>query len=80
MAKKVQIAHPREVTTHDEWVSRKPTPVPAVAEEPMKRLTIDIPESLHTRIKLSCVANRQKMAEAVRELLEQHWPAKDAAA
>jgi hypothetical protein len=46
----------------------------------MKRLTIDIPESLHTRIKLSCVANRRKMADAVRELLDQRWPAKEAAA
>lgn len=78
MAKKVQIAHPREVTSPDDWVHRKPEP--AAPAEPMKRLTIDIPESLHTRIKLSCVANRQKMADAVRELLDQRWPAKDAAA
>jgi hypothetical protein len=40
----------------------------------LKRLTIDIPESLHTRIKLGCVANRQKMTDAIRALLEQHWP------
>jgi hypothetical protein len=40
----------------------------------MKRLTIDIPESLHTRIKLACVASRRKMADAVRELLEEKWP------
>jgi len=45
----------------------------------MKRLTIDVPESLHTRIKLSCVANRQKMADAVRILLEQNWPVKGSA-
>lgn len=70
MAKKVQIAHPREVTTHDEWVSRKPE-TPA---EPTKRLTIDIPESLHALIKLGCVANKQKMADAVRALVEQRWP------
>jgi hypothetical protein len=41
----------------------------------MKRLTIDVPESLHTRIKLSCVQNRQNMADAVRQLLEERWPA-----
>jgi hypothetical protein len=35
---------------------------------------VDIPESLHTRIKLACVANRQKMADAVRALLEAKWP------
>ena len=45
MAKKVQIGHPREVTTHDAWVSQKP--VAAAPSEPMKRLTVDIPESLH---------------------------------
>lgn len=74
MAKKVQIAHPREVTTHDEWVRQKPEAQPDTPAEPMKRLTIDIPESLHTRIKLGCVAKHQKMADAVRALLEQHWP------
>jgi hypothetical protein len=42
--------------------------------EPTKRLTIDIPESLHTRIKLACGANHQKMADAVRALLDEHWP------
>jgi hypothetical protein len=40
----------------------------------MKRLTVDISESLHTRIKLACVANKQNIADAVRALLEQHWP------
>jgi hypothetical protein len=42
--------------------------------EPTKRLTVDLPESLHTRIKLACAANHQKMADAVRALLEEHWP------
>jgi hypothetical protein len=70
----VQIGHPREVTTHDAWVSQKLEPAPEKPAEPTKRLTVDIPESLHTRIKLGCVANRQKMADAVRALLEQHWP------
>jgi hypothetical protein len=60
--------------THDAWVSQKPEPEPERPTEPTKRLTVDIPESLHTRIKLGCVANHQKMADAVRALLEQHWP------
>ena len=42
--------------------------------EPTKQLTVDLPESLHTRIKLACAANHQKMADAVRALLEEHWP------
>ena len=45
----------------------------------MTRLTIDIPESLHTRIKISCAASHQKMSDAVRALLEHKWPADKAA-
>jgi hypothetical protein len=73
VAKKVQVAHPREVT-HEEWVARKSESAPERAAEPPKRLTVDIPESLHTRIKLACVANRQKMTDAIRALPEDHWP------
>ena len=69
--KKVQIEHPRAVTRPDAWVKQKR---PA-ADEPMKRLTIDVPESLHTRIKIACARDRQKMADAVRALLEHKWPA-----
>jgi hypothetical protein len=73
MGERVQIAHPRAVTTAaDDFVQR---PRAAGSAEPMKRLTIDVPESLHTRIKLSCVQNRQNMADAVRQLLEERWPA-----
>ena len=35
----------------DEWVMAKPGPA-----EPMKRLTIDIPLSLHTRVKSQCAS------------------------
>jgi hypothetical protein len=31
------------------------------ADEPTKRLTIDIPESLHTRIKVTCARNKLRM-------------------
>lgn len=37
--------------------------------EPMKRLTIDIPESLHRSIKSQCAARGTKIADEVRELL-----------
>jgi NADPH-dependent 7-cyano-7-deazaguanine reductase QueF-like protein len=36
----------------------------------MIRLSVDLPESLHMKLKLKCVATRQKMAEAVRKLIE----------
>jgi hypothetical protein len=62
------------VTQQDEWVARKPEPQPEKPTEPLKRLTIDIPESLHTRIKTACAANRRKMTDAIRDVLEEHWP------
>ena len=41
----------------------------------MKRLTIDVPLSLHRRLKLSCVKRGHKMADEIRALLEQHYQA-----
>jgi hypothetical protein len=76
MSKRVTIAHPRQPVSADDWVKQKPA---AAAAEPMKRLTIDIPESLHTRIKIACAANRQNMADKVRALLEAEFPADKAA-
>ena len=73
--KKVSMAHPRAVVRPDDWVKQKPV----TANEQTKRLTIDISEELHTRIKIACAANRQKMSEAVRDLLEHKWPADKAA-
>lgn len=43
--------------------------------EPMKRFTIDVTESLHTRIKVQCAARGAKMADVIRELLEREFPA-----
>jgi hypothetical protein len=70
-------AHPA-----DAWVkSRDATPeIPApaaapVPTEPMKRFTIDVPESLHTRIKSQCALKRLKMADVLRDLLEREFPA-----
>lgn len=42
--------------------------------EPLKRLTIDIPSSLHTRIKSQCALRGTKMAEEIRVLLEAAYP------
>ena len=47
---------------------------PAMPEEPMKRLTIDIPESLHIRVKSQCARRGAKMADEIRDLLETHFP------
>ena len=75
MSKKVTIgAKPTSKSAQasaDEWVENRST---GNAPEPMKRLTIDVPASLHARIKSQCALRGVKMADAVRELLEQHFP------
>ena len=50
----------------DEWIDRAHKPVPG---EPMKRLTIDVPVSLHQRIKIRCAMDGFKMADVIRDLL-----------
>jgi hypothetical protein len=62
--------------------TNKPTPAAADAwvesrsnDEPkrMKRLTIDVPESLHRTIKATCAMRGTKIADEVRELLLQKY-------
>jgi hypothetical protein len=50
----------------------KTAPVPKV---PMKRLTFDIPATTHMRMKLACVREGKDMAEELRVMIEQRWPA-----
>jgi hypothetical protein len=69
----------------EQWVSDCPTGTgianrDAVTPDPqqeqpekMKRLTLDIPESLHKAIKRQAVDSGVTMAELLRDLLEQHY-------
>ncbi len=63
----------------DEWVanraveSLKKEPPTEEKSEKMKRLTLDIPESLHRAIKRKAVEEGVSMADILRELLEQHY-------
>ena len=47
----------------------------AAPAEPMKRFTIDVSVSLHTRVKTECAKSGRKMADVVRDLLERQFPA-----
>lgn len=70
----------------DSWVG-KPTGEPIedrtllkeaaqpASSEPMKRLTIDVTDSLHRRMKVACATRGLKMADVMRELLEKEFPA-----
>ena len=54
----------------DSWVESRGTDN---ASGSMKRLTIDIPESLHRAIKSQCAMRGTKIADEVRELLFQKY-------
>jgi hypothetical protein len=58
----------------DDWVQQTP-----VVEEKMKRLTIDLPDSLHLRVKSQCVLRGTTMVDVVRKFLEREFPADQAA-
>jgi ParG len=44
----------------------------APAAEKMKRLTIDVPLSLHTKLKTACAESEKKIADVVRGLIADH--------
>ena len=79
MAKKVTItAKPNRpagdtAQAAEQWVASGKI---AATAEGMKRFTIDVPESLHRRIKMQCAAQGLKMADEIRALLDKHFPAK----
>ena len=43
----------------------------AVEKEPMKRLSIDLPASVHKQLMVYCATNGTKAAQVVRTLIEQ---------
>jgi hypothetical protein len=59
----------------DDWV-KADTKTNNESDEPTKRLTIDLPMSLHRRVKSQCADEGLKMNEAVIELLEKRFPEK----
>jgi hypothetical protein len=48
--------------------------VTAPPAEPMKRFTIDVPVSLHRRIKAVCAARGLNTSTVLRDLLEREFP------
>ena len=46
----------------------------------MKRFTIDVPASLHMRVKVACTQRGLKMADVLRDMLEKEFPAPKARA
>jgi hypothetical protein len=73
MTKKVSIKTKQQSreAMQEAWVKERAT---ALDTEPIKRLTIDVPASLHKRIKAQCATNGVIMAEEIRALLEEKFP------
>ena len=61
------VAKEASTPTADEWVANK-------ANEETKRLTLDIPATLHKRIKAACAMRGTKMVDEIRSLLEERFP------
>lgn len=60
----------------DSWVesrTEKEVAEEKAKPERMKRLTIDIPLSLHRAIKSQCAASDKQMADEIRQLLTQKY-------
>lgn len=63
MTKKIEIKNPKsKPETADDWVNTR---------EKKKRLTIDIPVSLHKKLKISAVKKEETMAEIICTILEE---------
>jgi len=56
----------------DRWVEERSLESTAKSVK-MKRLTLDIPESLHRQIKMTAAAEGVAMADLLRELLQNHF-------
>lgn len=67
--KKIQIG--TKPSTADTWVDTQSSTQPA--PQRIKRLTIDVPESLHRTIKAQCAMRGTKISEEVRALLLQKY-------
>jgi hypothetical protein len=62
----------------DKWVEGAPTapeaetPAEVPTIDKFKRLTIDIPDSLHRKLKASCAERGIRMADLLRDLIEKN--------
>ena len=56
---------------HDDPPSVAAVPPPSKPTEQTKRLSLDLPESLHRRFKTACSATSRKMAKELLDYIEQ---------
>jgi ParG len=59
----------------EDWVGAAPAAPKGIKDgAPTKRLTVDIPEDLHRRIKVHCAGKGSQISDIVRELLAKEFP------
>ena len=64
------LAFERGGAGHDTTRASKPVAKAAAADEPTKRLSLDLPASLHTRFKTACSATDRKMVSELQAYIE----------
>jgi hypothetical protein len=72
-AKTVAFKVPTKPIDADSWVGQSDAEPPKPPAEPMRRFTIDVPVSLHMKIKIGCARRGSKMADTIRGLLEREF-------
>ena len=55
---------------HDTTQASSPVAKPAATDEPTKRLSLDLPASLHTRFKTACSATSRKMVGELQDFIK----------
>lgn len=70
---KTKVRTPQDTAAMNAWVEQGAPAAKSTTEgkESMKRLSIDIPASLHRELMMYCVQNETKAAQVVRGLLEE---------
>jgi len=81
--KKLSFASKPRPGNADEWVASRTPPTKEISQTPfltaktgiIKRLTLDLNEDLHRRIKIACTIRGSTMVEEITKLLEKKFPA-----
>lgn len=76
IAIKAKVRNSQDTAAMNAWVEQGAESVTSAAKtttiekEPMKRLSIDLPASVHKELMMYCATNETKAAQVVRGLLE----------
>ncbi|MFS1583616.1 MAG: plasmid partition protein ParG [Candidatus Arsenophonus phytopathogenicus] len=71
MAKKISFKTKDIKNNADDWVEKREIKTSSI--EINKRLTIDIPESLHKKIKSTCAIKGTTIADEIRKILKSNF-------